>query len=141
MDNNTKIDDFITAKIKQHYSSTVSEQFSDALQKRLLQKLRFQQEEKKTNILARIMLFSIIGLTLLFAVVLTVSSTSVVIATRTPVLNRVYFFLTEVAYEIADILFLGETNFVYYLLVTMIGVVIFFVLDKFLTFFLFRRTS
>ncbi|MGB9696067.1 MAG: hypothetical protein ACP5P3_00725 [Ignavibacteria bacterium] len=132
MSNNIKIDDFITAKIKQYYSCTTSQRFSDALQNRLLQELRFQKEDKKTGVFAGIMLFGIIGFTILLTLVLALSSTTAVIATRTPFLNRFYFFLAKITNEIVNTVFLGETTFLYYFLVTVAGMFLFFIMEKIL---------
>jgi hypothetical protein len=141
MNNSSNIDDFITAKIKEHYSCKPSDEFSENLQKRLLEKLKFQKEEKKTGVFAGIILSGIISITILLAVVLVLSHPTDEMAKSIPILNQLYFIFAKITYYSANILLLGESTFLYYFLLTVIGIVFFFILEKISFSLHFRRTN
>lgn len=141
MNTNLNIEDFVTKKIKQHYSITTSEQFFHTLQKRLLQELEFRKEDKKTNVLAVVIFSSIFVFMMGIVVLLFISPTIVTSLTTNPILSQFLFAISSITNKLLNITVWKDSSIFYYFKVTLVGILLFLLMEKVLNIFRFKRTN
>jgi hypothetical protein len=141
MNTNLNIEDFVTKKIKQHYSITTSEQFFHTLQKRLLQELEFRKEDKKTNVLAVVIFSSIFVFMMGIVVLLFISPTIVTSLTTNPILSQFLFAISSITNKLLNITVWKDSSIFYYFKVTLVGILLFLLMEKILNIFRFKRTN
>lgn len=141
MNTDFNIDDFVTTKIKQHYSITTSEQFSDTLQKRVLQELEFKKEDKRTSVFAGLVFMSIFLFMMALTFLILISSKTIAAISTNSVIGKFYFMLYNIGNKLLNVTFWEGSSVFYYLKITFIGILIFFSMEKLAASIRFKRPN